>query len=230
MPRINISTKKLVLKIDREKIKLKQGERNNIKYFYLWDYHPLYKKKKQEINGIKHDVRCYNEKFDYISELLLRLKDNDETAGMHVKWVLLNQMEDLILKYNALANSISVVIPSSDSEKKRTPIDYIVLFILSALNEKYYKKFELKYYFNALNRHTSIKKLAHGGNRSEEIHLASISCNLKFKEDECIILFDDIITSGNSMSACCKILKKCGAKNILCIALAQTSKDSEFSY
>ncbi len=27
------------------------------------------------MNGIKYDVRCCNEKFDYISELLLRLKE-----------------------------------------------------------------------------------------------------------------------------------------------------------
>lgn len=229
MSRINISNEELILKIDDENLNFKKGKRGDIEFFYLWDYHPLYKKKKKDENGIKHDIKCYNEKFDYISELLLRLKNNDEKAILYLKYVLLNKIKALILKHNVLMNSISVVIPSSDSEKKRTPMDDIVLLICSFLNETFYDKLNLKYYFNALNRHTSIKKLAYGGNRSEETHLLSISCNLKFKEDECIILFDDIVTTGNSMSACCKILKKCGAKNILSIALAQTSKDSESS-
>lgn len=181
------------------------------------------------MNGIKYDVRCCNEKFDYISELLLRLKENDNKVRLHIEQILLNKIRDLILEYGVLGNSRSIVIPSSKSEKKITLMDDIIHYVVSYLNLKYYHKFNLKYYPNTLNRHTTIKKLAYGGNRSEEVHLSSISCNVKFKEDEWIILFDDIITSGNSMSACCKILKECGAKKILCIALAQTSKDSESS-
>ena len=36
-----------------------------------------------------------------------------------------------------------------------------------------------------------------------------------------VILFDDIVTTGASMAACCKILRKSGAKGIICLCIAQ---------
>lgn len=48
MSRINISTKELLLKIDDKNLNLKKGKRENVKFLYLWDYHPLFKKKKKK--------------------------------------------------------------------------------------------------------------------------------------------------------------------------------------
>lgn len=39
-----------------------------------------------------------------------------------------------------------------------------------------------------------------------------------------VILLDDVVTTGASMSACADILKDCGAKNIICIAIASDIK------
>ncbi len=39
-----------------------------------------------------------------------------------------------------------------------------------------------------------------------------------------VILIDDIVTTGATMSACTQILKKCGAKNVVCIAIASDIK------
>ena len=39
-----------------------------------------------------------------------------------------------------------------------------------------------------------------------------------------VILFDDVVTTGASMSACAQILKSAGAKNILCVAIASDIK------
>lgn len=39
-----------------------------------------------------------------------------------------------------------------------------------------------------------------------------------------VILLDDVVTTGASMSACAQILKRAGAKNILCIAIASDIK------
>ena len=39
-----------------------------------------------------------------------------------------------------------------------------------------------------------------------------------------VILIDDVVTTGASMSACTHILRECGAKNIICIAVASNIK------
>ena len=39
-----------------------------------------------------------------------------------------------------------------------------------------------------------------------------------------VILLDDVVTTGASMSACVHILRECGAKNIICVALATDIK------
>ncbi|MBO5203823.1 MAG: ComF family protein [Clostridia bacterium] len=39
------------------------------------------------------------------------------------------------------------------------------------------------------------------------------------------ILFDDIVTTGASMSACVRLLRKAGAKGVLCFSLASSKKD-----
>lgn len=39
-----------------------------------------------------------------------------------------------------------------------------------------------------------------------------------------VILIDDVVTTGASMSACIHILKECGAKNIVCMAIASDIK------
>lgn len=46
---------------------------------------------------------------------------------------------------------------------------------------------------------------------------ASLSDKIKGKT---VILVDDVVTTGATMSACIQALKRCGAKNIVCIALA----------
>lgn len=39
-----------------------------------------------------------------------------------------------------------------------------------------------------------------------------------------VVLIDDIVTTGATMSACAHVLKECGAKNLLCIAIASDIK------
>ncbi len=41
-----------------------------------------------------------------------------------------------------------------------------------------------------------------------------------------VILFDDVVTTGASMSACIEILKKAGATGIICLSMAQVAKNS----
>lgn len=41
-----------------------------------------------------------------------------------------------------------------------------------------------------------------------------------------VVLFDDVVTTGASMSACIEILKKAGASGIICLCMAQAHKNS----
>lgn len=41
----------------------------------------------------------------------------------------------------------------------------------------------------------------------------------------CVLLFDDIVTTGASMAACVKVLRDAGATSVICFCLAQNQKD-----
>ena len=77
----------------------------------------------------------------------------------------------------------------------------------------------------ALRRHTTIEKLANGGNRHVSIHLNSISLEPRyhdFLKKKTILLLDDVTTTGNSLSACSSILMQHEAGEIFPLALGRT--------
>ena len=80
-----------------------------------------------------------------------------------------------------------------------------------------------------------VLKRRHGGKIQKALTAGERRKNIKdliyADEDErqlikgrTVILIDDIVTTGATMSACTQILKKCGAKNIVCIAIASDIK------
>lgn len=44
-------------------------------------------------------------------------------------------------------------------------------------------------------------------------------------KDKLVVLLDDVVTTGASMSACIHILKECGAREIICLALSSDIKN-----
>jgi hypothetical protein len=72
-------------------------------------------------------------------------------------------------------------------------------------------------------RHTTIPKLATGGDRSMSVHLNSLrienSALIKGKQ---VLLLDDITTTHNSLRACAQLLVGAGAAKVYCLALGQT--------
>lgn len=83
-------------------------------------------------------------------------------------------------------------------------------------------------YYNLLKRRrgSKVQKNLTAGERRKNI---KDSVYLDNKISSCIkgrtvILFDDVVTTGASMSACVQILKNAGAKNILCIAITSDIK------
>lgn len=78
---------------------------------------------------------------------------------------------------------------------------------------------------HCLNRHTSVRKAAHGGPRNLEVHFDSINVldtNLILNNK--ILLLDDITTSGSSLRACQSILLKAGASNVFMLVLGSTKR------
>ena len=45
-------------------------------------------------------------------------------------------------------------------------------------------------------------------------------------KDKYVILYDDVVTTGASMTACVELLKKAGAKGVFCLCMAQVAKNS----
>lgn len=77
----------------------------------------------------------------------------------------------------------------------------------------------------ALKRHTTINKLANGGDRRPSVHLESISLQAKYHDilnKKTIILLDDVTTTGNSLSACGLILMQHDVREIFPLALGRT--------
>jgi phosphoribosylpyrophosphate synthetase len=77
---------------------------------------------------------------------------------------------------------------------------------------------------SCLVRHTTIPKLACGGDRKMEVHLNSINVTdahlIRGRE---VLLLDDITTTGNSLRACRILLEQNGASLVKCLALAETA-------
>lgn len=77
----------------------------------------------------------------------------------------------------------------------------------------------------ALRRHTTIEKLANGGDRRIAVHLNSITLEPKYYNPlkrKTILLLDDVTTTGNSLSACSSILMQHDVGEIFPLALGRT--------
>ena len=76
---------------------------------------------------------------------------------------------------------------------------------------------------SCLVRHTTIPKLACGGDRKLKVHLNSIRVdNEHLIRGREVLLLDDITTTGNSFRACRMLLEQKGASLVKCLALAET--------
>ena len=76
---------------------------------------------------------------------------------------------------------------------------------------------------SCLERVQSIQSAHHGGTRSAFLHKETIQLkNKELIEGKNVLLFDDIVTTGSSMSACCDILRQANPKSIVCFCLGRT--------
>jgi predicted amidophosphoribosyltransferase len=76
---------------------------------------------------------------------------------------------------------------------------------------------------SVLVRTKKITKLAHGGDRSEEVHTGSIKVvNANLIKGKDVLLLDDVAKTGNSLRSCQKALLAAGAKSVQCATIGKT--------
>lgn len=69
------------------------------------------------------------------------------------------------------------------------------------------------------------KSLTAGERRKNIKNLIYVDKDVADKiKNKTVILLDDVVTTGASMSACVHVLRECGAKNVVCIAIASDIK------
>jgi predicted amidophosphoribosyltransferase len=75
-----------------------------------------------------------------------------------------------------------------------------------------------------LIRHTKIKKMTDGGDRSVEVHLGSVHIpDASSIAGRNVLLLDDVTSTGCSLAACAHLLLDAGAASVKCVALGQTT-------
>ena len=69
------------------------------------------------------------------------------------------------------------------------------------------------------------KSLTSGERRKNIKNLVYVDKDTAEKiKNRTVVLLDDVVTTGASMSACAQLLSECGAKNVVCIAIASDIK------
>jgi predicted amidophosphoribosyltransferase len=74
-----------------------------------------------------------------------------------------------------------------------------------------------------LVRNKKIAKLAHGGDRSKDVHINSITVtDASLVKGKNVLLLDDVTKTGNSLEACAELLLTAGAKAVQRATIGKT--------
>lgn len=137
---------------------------------------------------------------------ILDLKDGSAKAAVHFGEIVAKELAD---------NVVIVTVPGHDPAKPSAGLRQ-----LASELAKGGKRVDCS---DCLVRTTKIDKLAHGGDRAEEVHLKSVivakPSDIKGKD---VLLIDDVTKTGHSLVACKKLLLKAGAGSVQCVTLGKT--------
>lgn len=153
---------------------------------------------------------------DSVREAILRFKFNDFTVYADVFGKLMAECIEENLKGSY---DIITWVPLSRKRLKKRGYDQAMLLAMSAALKLDDVAVEL------LRKHTDVP--AQSGVGSAEKRRANISGVYEVVDEELvrgkrILLIDDIITTGSTLSECSKTLKYSGAEEIVCCTLART--------
>lgn len=167
---------------------------------FLTEYHPLRDGK--------------NPDFDHESARLLRFKAGNFGLALHYMRLVMEAEEALLSSGNA---AVCVVPPHRVGTCTRDGIGLVA-------KELCKERPDVANGRRCLYRHTEIKKLSGGGERSLQIHLDSIRASYPyFFRGRDVLLLDDIATTGFSLCACRLLLLRAGAASVRMFALAKTT-------
>jgi predicted amidophosphoribosyltransferase len=162
---------------------------------YFIDYHPY------RICGIRNPC------FDQQSGLILDFKEGYKHA---LEWAysLINP---------CLGRNFAItIVPSHDTEKIDSPIKRLGKRLCAADSTRIDAT-------DCLVRHTTINKLAHGGDRSLEVHFESIRVEQpELISGNQVLVLDDVQTTGNSLNACVQLVCNAGATVVRSLSIART--------
>jgi phosphoribosylpyrophosphate synthetase len=163
---------------------------------YLGEYHKVW---------LNRDAGIRNPNFDLFSKFIWELKDRTTNGLVYFS----KRVEPIIPK-----NVVLCSVPSSDSSNTRTGIRLLAQRL--ALADRFDGT-------SCLVRTKSIQKAAHGGPRSIQIHLKTITVeNGDLVRGKDVYILDDVATTGNSLQACAQLLEPFNPTSITCLALGQT--------
>lgn len=115
-----------------------------------------------------------------------------------------------------LCDGIAIaVVPSHDPEKSGGGLSMLAASLCAEGNRVDAS--------GALRRTHKINKLAHGGDRSIEVHLGSVAvADQAAIKGRHVLLLDDVKKTGHSLQACKILLLKSGALSVQCVSLGST--------
>ncbi len=143
-----------------------------------------------------------------------------------------------------LAEQLSIPIRAYLISSKKSFSDVIITYAprsRKAVNEKGFDQAEIMAKLCAENLGCRFERLltrSSGGKQQKELDSSARIENAKrtfelkrtdFSKKSTIVIVDDIVTTGASLSACVALLKNAGVENIVCLTVAQTNKKSHNS-
>ena len=162
--------------------------------YALGAYRPLYLKQ----NGEK----VKNPAFDQYSQHVLNLK-----SGTHPRYAepsikfCMRELQEFLNSGIKLTDAEFLIVPSCTQGKTSESLERIVKSVC-----KTDKRFS--YRPQALSRQKSIEKLAKGGNRSIDVHVASLAYTDDPNASHTKIILDDVLTSGNSIEGAIRVIEQ----------------------
>lgn len=130
----------------------------------------------------------------------------------------INYFANKIIENLREGNNADVIMAVPSSKKKITG-EGIVKTLKKVCETKDIKAI----YKQCLERTKDIEKLSLGGDRSKLVHTKSLEVkNEEFIKDKVVYIYDDVTSTGNSLTVCKDLLMKSGAKEVKCFALGKT--------
>jgi predicted amidophosphoribosyltransferase len=137
---------------------------------------------------------------------ILDLKDGSAKAAAHFGGLVAETLAEKV---------VVVTVPGHDPAKPSTGLRLLAAEVARAA--------ERIDGWDCLVRTKKIAKLAHGGDRSEDVHAKSVKV---VKPDVIrgrhVLLLDDVTKTGHSLKACQKLLIAAGAKSVQCATIGKT--------